>query len=106
MITCQIDLNRLDKKRFKTFKRRDGSEGIACDLILIETPNSDFGDYVVKQSITKEEREAGVQLPILGNAKNMERGGTRERPQPPIRRTPAPNPTHGEGDVGDSSIPF
>jgi hypothetical protein len=89
MIVLNIDVTKLAKERFKTFKRRDGSEGISCDLILIETPNSEYGQWMVKQSMTKEERAAGLELPILGNAKNLERGGTRERPQPAERRPTA-----------------
>ena len=34
------------------------------DLILFETPDSDYGDYLVKQRGEKDEK-----LPILGNGK-------------------------------------
>lgn len=103
MITLSIDLSKLQKERFKTLNRRDGSKGTSCDLILIPTPNGQYGDFMVKQSITKEERESGVELPILGNAKHLERGGTRSRPQPPQRQfTPKANPE--KDDSGD--VPF
>lgn len=103
MLTLSIDVSLLDKARFKTFNRKNGTKGTSCDLVLVETPNGQYGDYMVKQSITKEEREAGVQLPILGNAKNMERGGTRERP-PVERRAPSPQPQ--EQVVDKSDLPF
>lgn len=102
MIVINLDVTKLQKERFKTFKRKDGSNGVACDLVFIETPNSECGQWMVKQSITKEEREAGVQLPILGNAKSMERGGTQGRPQPADRRPPAAPPKSEDS----SDLPF
>lgn len=67
MITLSIDVTKLDKERFKHITRKNGDKAIFCELILIETPNGEFGDYMVKQSVSKQEREGGVQLPILGN---------------------------------------
>lgn len=94
MITISIDVTLLDRKRFKEVTRQSGAIAKFCDLILIETPNGAHGDYMVKQDCTKEEREAKVQLPILGNGKIR---GTGARPQgehggrskPPVKRTPA-----------------
>jgi hypothetical protein len=37
------------------------------DLVLFETPDSDYGDYMVKQRGDKGER-----MPILGNGKYFE----------------------------------
>jgi hypothetical protein len=71
MITLSIDVSKLDKTRFKRVNKRNGELAIYCDLILLETPQSDYGDYMVKQSVTKEEREAKIQMPILGNAKSI-----------------------------------
>ena len=71
MITLSIDVTQLDKSRFKRITRKNGKEAVFCDLILIDTPESDYGDYMVKQSMSKEDRANGVQLPILGNAKIM-----------------------------------
>jgi hypothetical protein len=69
MITLSIDVTQLDKTRFKTITRKNGNRAVFCDLILLETPNSDYGDYMVKQSLSKADREAKVELPILGNGK-------------------------------------
>lgn len=69
MITISIDLSRLDKERFKTITRKNGDKATFCDLVLFETPESDYGDYMVKQNLSKEDRQAGVQMPILGNGK-------------------------------------
>jgi hypothetical protein len=69
MITISIDLTQLDKSRFKTITRKNGNKATFCDLILFDTPHSEYGDYMVKQQVTKEEREQKVQMPILGNGK-------------------------------------
>lgn len=71
MITFSIDVTLLDKAKFKEVTRKSGVKALFCDIVMIETPNSDYGDYMVKQGISKEEREKGVQMPILGNAKIM-----------------------------------
>lgn len=80
MITVKVDMDKVDPKRF--FK---GAKGTYLDLVLIETPNGQYGDFMVKQSVTKEERLARVQMPFLGNAKIM--GGA---PKPPPPSTPKP----------------
>lgn len=71
MITFSIDVTLLEKARFKEVTRKNGKKAIFCDLILIESPNSEFGDFICKQSVTKEEREAKLEMPILGNGKNF-----------------------------------
>ena len=63
MISVKIDVTKIDKARL--FK---GEKGTYLDVVLIETPNSPYSDYMVKQSVTKEEREQGVEI-ILGDAK-------------------------------------
>jgi len=39
-------------------------------LVMIETPKSEFSDYMVKESLSQEEREKDVDLEIIGNFKN------------------------------------
>lgn len=103
MITLSIDVKLLDKARFKPFKKRDGTEALYCELILIPTPNSEYGDYIVKQSVTKEERLAGKQLPILGNAKELQRrdGGSPARDGSPAEAAPA-----GDAGTEGDDVPF
>ena len=67
MITAKINLSKVDKGRL--YK---GEKGIYLDVVLFETPNSEFNNYCIKQSISKEEREKGVDLPIIGGAKNFQ----------------------------------
>lgn len=71
MITLSIDVTQLDKTRFKRITRKNGTPAVYADLVLIDTPDGQYGDFMVKQSTTKEERLNGVQTPILGNAKQV-----------------------------------
>lgn len=74
MITVKIDIDKIDES--KLFQ---GKKGRYLDLVLIPTPDSPYGDYMVKQSQTKEERAAGVQGIILGNARKVVPAGRAHR---------------------------
>jgi len=95
MLTLQIDVTLLDKARFKEVTRKNGKVAKFCELVLIETPNSKFGDYIVKQGVTKEERAARIEMPIIGNGKNF---APRNDARPAATR-PAPATSEPEGDV-------
>jgi hypothetical protein len=97
VITLSLDISKIDKARFKKAKKRDGTEAQYLELVLFETEGSEYGDYIVKQQLTKEERQAGnVQLPILGNGKIWDkRGGQRTA-------APAVQPT----ETDSSDVPF
>jgi hypothetical protein len=64
MIKLSIDVSKITKE--KLFK---GEKGIYLDAVLIETPNSEHNDYMIVESVTKEEREAGNKGVILGNGR-------------------------------------
>ena len=66
MITLKIDVSKIDKA--KLFK---GEKGIYLNAVLIETPSSEYSDFMIVQETTKEEREAGIKGNILGNAKEL-----------------------------------
>jgi len=68
-ISISIDLKLIDQKKLKRMTRQNGQEAAFLDLIMIPTPESQYGEYMIKQRSTKEEVEAKVQTPILGNAK-------------------------------------
>ena len=70
-ITLSIDCKLIDKAKLKPFTRKDGTDALFLSLTLVETPNSPYGEWMVKQDATKEEREAKVKSPILGNAKTI-----------------------------------
>jgi len=61
-ISLSVNVDKVDKERF--FK---GKQGRYLDLVLFETPESDYGDYMVKQRGDK-----GEKMPILGNGKFFE----------------------------------
>jgi hypothetical protein len=80
MIKLKIDVTKIDKARL--FK---GSKGTYLDLVVYENdaPDEYGNDYSVKQDCTKEDREAGVKMPYIGNGKNI---GQKKQP-PPARTT-------------------
>ena len=85
MIALKLDVTLLDKERFfiSTKAAKDGHFPKYADLILI--PNRDGTDQYgnegfISQSVTKEERAAGVKLPILGNYKTIGGGAPAKRP--------------------------
>ena len=82
MLTISLDVTKIDKARLKEVRRKNGETAKFLDLVLIDTPNSEYGDYVVTQQVSKEERENGVKLPILGNAKNVVKGGSKQGGKP------------------------
>ena len=48
---------------------------VYMDLVMFETPNSEYSDYAVSESKTKEEMDdKELKLPIIGNFKNWTRG--------------------------------
>lgn len=94
MITAKINCAAIEKARL--FK---GEKGTYLDIVLIETPQSQYGDYMIVQSVTKEERLAGVKGPILGNAKILG-----QRPALAQQAAPKTEPKPSADESGD--IPF
>lgn len=68
MIVASINLSKIDKARIN---EKDGQK--YYDIILIPTPDGKYGDYMVVEQVTKEERQAGKKGTILGNGKNIGR---------------------------------
>jgi len=99
MITVNIDVTKIDKARL--FK---GAKGTYLDIVLFENKNGpdQFGnDGIVKQSQSKEDRDAKVETPILGNWKD--RSKTKPAVSKPVAR-PEPVPA-SDGTVVDD-LPF
>lgn len=69
VINCKIDVSKITKA--KLFK---GEKGLYLNCTLIPTPNSQYGDFMLVEDTTKEEREAGTKGVILGNGKKFQRG--------------------------------
>lgn len=99
MIKLSIDISKIDKSRFKKARKRDGTEAQYLELVLFETPGSEYGDFIVKQQSAREERESGLQLPIIGDGKLFTRTSA--------ARQTAPATGAGEASQAvDDSVPF
>lgn len=95
-ITAKINVSKVDKS-----KLYHGEKGVYLDLVLVETPDSPYGDdYMVVQGVSKDDRLAGVKGAILGNAKIRGEG---KRPATPAPNAPAPAP---QENLDDDSVPF
>jgi len=66
MIIAKIDVMKITKE--KLFK---GKKGTYLSIVLIPTPNSEYGDYMIVEEMSKDEREPGKKGVILGNAKYL-----------------------------------
>lgn len=77
LITASIDVTKIDKKRL--FK---GQKGIYLNIILIPTKDNQFGDWMICESVSKEEKAQGIRGAILGNAKKAVRGGQQQQAAP------------------------
>ena len=96
-VNLQIDQDKLDELRFHI-----GKKGRYANLVVFL--NSDPDQYGqnggIKQADTKEERDAGIKLPFVGNAKIF----FSDNPDfQPVRVEQAQEP---KTDEFDDSIPF
>lgn len=90
MITGKIDVKKISKERL--YK---GKNGTYLDMVLIDTPNDKYGnDYMIVESITKEERDQGMKGKIIGSAKILNK---REQPASPEAESMA---------ASDADLPF
>lgn len=81
MIVLDIDVTKLDKARFRAGK--SGQKYV--DLVLFDKA-SEKSDGFVTQGISKEERESGVRMPIIGNWKQVGKGASKPTsPTPPAQ---------------------
>lgn len=100
MITAKIDVTKVDKARL--FAGKNGAKYL--DIVLIPNKNGtdDYGnDGFIKQGVTKEEREARVEMPIIGNYRNI--GKPAEKQAPKSAPRPQADP---DLDVQGDEVPF
>ena len=83
MITLKIDVTKITKERL--YK---GEKGTYLNCVLVETPNSEYSDYMIVESTSKDEREKGVKGSILGNGKIL--GNKPDSTQAPQDNTESP----------------
>ena len=96
MITLSIDATKIEEARIKPFNRRDGTTGQSVELVIFETK---AGKWLVKQSCSKEERAAGVEMPILGEAKDWSKQSSPAASQAAKRANPASENVTEKDDV-------
>jgi hypothetical protein len=69
IIKVQIDLAKISKEKI-----RINGQYKNYDIVLIETPNGQYGQWMVTENQSKEERDSGTKAKILGNGKNVNWG--------------------------------
>lgn len=75
--TAKIDVTKIDKSRL--YK---GQKGTYLDVVLIPTPQSEYGDFMIVQQVSKDERDKGIKGEILGNGKVMGESKPETKPEP------------------------
>lgn len=87
LVSIKIDLSKIDENRvFKS--QKTGARYLDITGVLTDTPDQYENNGFVKQNTTKEERDAGVKLPIVGNFKLLKilDQPTQSAPAQPIQR--------------------
>ena len=102
MIKLNINVTKIPKERIF-----EGKNGKYLSLVLHdnkEGPDQYGNDGFIAIDVTKEEREAGVRGPIVGNWKHV---GTKRVESAPKKPASAPRPpADPDLDVSDDDIPF
>lgn len=91
IIKVQIDLAKISKEKIRV-----NGQYKNYDIVLIETPNGKYGQWMVAENQSKEERESGDKAKILGNGKNVNWG---DNPG----NSSAPKPS---SNVGSDDLPY
>jgi hypothetical protein len=68
LVSIKIDLSKIDKSRIFE-SQKTGAKYLDITGVLTDTPDQYENNGFVKQNTTKEERESGLKLPIIGNFK-------------------------------------
>ena len=101
IIRAQINVDLIEKKHL--YK---GKKGTYLNVSLVNTPDSQFGqDYMVAQDVSKEDREAGVKGPILGNAEARYIEDGKQATKSSDNSGQNPRPT-AETESSGSGLPF
>ena len=95
IIQLDICVSDIDKGRLN--KGKNGK--FYLKATAIETPNGKYGDWLIVESRSKEESEAGNKGTILGNGKNFGWGGTSTTSQ-------SDNAFDGAMPMSSDDIPF
>lgn len=99
MKTVKINASKIDKTRLF-----EGKAGKWLDLVLIDKPDEYGNDGFVCQSCTKEERERGVRMPIIGSWKRI--GSKKEQPKQALRQQQLPSAQASTQPPVEDDVPF
>ena len=67
-ISVRVDVKKIDKARL--FAAQSGAAYVDLTMFLDPDNEGQYGDHgFITQSLSKEEREGGTQMPIIGNGK-------------------------------------
>ena len=107
LIYIKIDVTKIDKARL--FEGKNGAKYL--DLVCIPSPTGKFGDtHFITQSCSKEERQSGTKMPIIGNAKEQAPRGHQSDPTPPRQEHAPIKPPHtskpSPQENLDEDVPF
>ena len=115
-ISIKIDLTKIDQSR--KFVGKNGAKYIDLTTFIDTDKESQYGDHgFISQSVTKEEKEAGLQTPILGNTKvfwgipkGQQQAPQQQAPQQAQGQAPqqqqAPESDPFADDSFDDDVPF
>lgn len=70
-----------------------GEKGIYANITLVETPGGKYGDWMVVEDLSKEERGTDKKNTILGNGKNYgwgDSGGKSDNSSKPVNMEDLP----------------
>lgn len=97
MISASISSHKIDKS---LIIEKNGKRFLNFVIFENDKPDEYENDGIIKQSLSKEQREAGAKAPIVGNWKWMDK--SRRKSQPASKPASAPSST----DDSDSGSPF
>tara|TARA_S200002703_G_scaffold148531_1_gene145333 strand:+ start:578 stop:904 length:327 start_codon:yes stop_codon:yes gene_type:complete len=103
-ITLSIDVTKIDKTRLYA-----GNKGTYLDLTtFIDVEEEDqYGNHgFITQSMTKEEREEKVRLPILGNVRLIYNSESESKPSNVTNIQANYDPEAATPHLGEEDIPF
>ena len=88
---------KLNVKLITKARLYEGKKGTYLSFSLIPTSTSQYGDYMIVEDVTKEERAAGKKGIILGNCKIYQKG---------IKQTPESTPVNNISNTPEDDLPF
>ena len=102
-VSLKIDVTKIDKARL--FQGKNGAKYLDLTIFIDPANPSQYGDHgFITQTCSKEEKEGGLQMPILGNGKIFY--GLNQAPAPQQQAPQQQQTAPGSFDDFDDDIPF